>query len=80
MNWKAAIKHAIPPSVLNNTLLTFPFLYKTKLVNYETNIFADNGIEELLTHLGQTLDIEGRYRGMRLLTVRGNRSYGESSA
>jgi hypothetical protein len=59
MNWKAKIKQAVPAPVLNNVLLTFPSLYRTQLVYYETNLREDDGIAELLTQLNMVLNIEG---------------------
>jgi hypothetical protein len=37
---KMIMKRAIPAKVLNNILLTFPSLYRTRIVNYETNMAA----------------------------------------
>jgi hypothetical protein len=59
MTLKLKVKRAIPPSVLNNFLLTFPFLYRTKLVNYEANLQPNHGIDELLKLLGMVLRVEG---------------------
>jgi hypothetical protein len=59
MNWKARIRYAIPPSVLNSILLKFPFLYRTKLVYYETDLQANHGINDLLTQLGLVIDLPG---------------------
>lgn len=59
MTWKAAIKRRIPPALLNSFLLTFPFLYRTGLVYYETNLQEDHGIDELLKQLGMVINIEG---------------------
>ena len=59
MNWKVAIKQKIPPFILNRFLLAFPFLYRTKLVNYETNLESNFGIEDLLSQLGFVLDVKG---------------------
>lgn len=59
MNWKAKIKQAIPPALLNNFLLTFPLLYETDLVYYETNLRRDHGIDELLSQLSLSLTLEG---------------------
>jgi hypothetical protein len=60
MTLKLKVKRAIPPSVLNNFLLTFPFLYRTKLVNYETNLQPNHGIDELLKLLGMVLRVKGK--------------------
>jgi Macrocin-O-methyltransferase (TylF) len=59
MYWKASIKRLIPPALLNNFLLTFPVLYHTELVYYETNLHYNHGIEDLLAQLNPVLDIEG---------------------
>ena len=59
MNWKVRIKHAIPVSLLNNLLLMFPFLYRTKLVYYETTFQENHGIDELLAQLRMVLNTEG---------------------
>lgn len=55
---RALIKWAIPANVLNNVLLTFPFLYRTKMVNYETNMAAP-GLDDLLSELDVVLDLPG---------------------
>lgn len=59
MHWKARLKRAIPAPWLNRFLLTFPFLYRTRLVRYETSLYLDNGVEELLEHFDRTLQLEG---------------------
>jgi predicted O-methyltransferase YrrM len=59
MNLKAAVKHAIPPNLLNRTLLAFPMLYRTGLVDYETNLRPQRGIDDLLSQLDLALNIEG---------------------
>ena len=56
---KAHIKHLIPPTVLNTILLKFPFLYGTKMVNFESNFQKAGDIQELLAQLATTLDCEG---------------------
>lgn len=58
MKWKIAIKQAIPAPVLNRVLLAFPSLYRTRLVNFETNISPD-GIEELIAQLDMALHLDG---------------------
>ncbi len=58
MGWKIFVKRLIPSSILNSLLLTFPFLYHTKIVNFETNI-PPNGIRELCSHLDMVLELEG---------------------
>ena len=59
MNWKTRIKHAIPVPLLNTLLLILPFLYRTKLVYYETTLQENHGIDELLAQLRMVLNIEG---------------------
>ncbi len=56
---KATIKKMIPPVFLNNLLLKFPALYKTRLVNYESNLQYNGGLEDLLSQLGFVTSIEG---------------------
>lgn len=58
-SWKATLKNSIPPGVLNTILLRFPFLYRTKLVFYETNFLGSEVIDELLAQVATVLDIEG---------------------
>jgi O-methyltransferase len=57
--WRSRIKHVIPPTWLNATLLRCPFLYDTQLVNYETNLAEDHGIEDLLDQLRMAIPIRG---------------------
>ena len=59
MKLKLKVKRAIPPFILNDFLLMFPFLYRTNLVNYETNLQENHGIDELLTLLGMVLRVKG---------------------
>ncbi len=59
MNWKQHIKQVIPPSILNSILLTFPFLYRTQLVCYESNLQASGGLDDLLSQLKPVLYLEG---------------------
>lgn len=54
---KAIVKHTVPQPLLNSVLLTFPFLYRTRLVKYETNL--GSGIDELLAHLGMVVSLDG---------------------
>jgi len=53
------IYRLIPRPIINKILLTFPFLYRTKFVNYENHLTNQNGIKELLEALSKTLYIEG---------------------
>jgi len=59
MDWRVAVKRAIPPALLNNVLLAFPMLYRTRLVRYETTLADDHGIEELIAQLAAALPLEG---------------------
>ena len=59
MYWKARIRHSIPPYIMNNILLQFPFLYRTKLIYYETGLAPYNGIDDLLNQLEMVIDIQG---------------------
>lgn len=56
---KATIKKMIPPFLLNNILLKFPALYKTTLVNFESNLVSNDGLEDLLLQLRCVTSIEG---------------------
>jgi O-methyltransferase len=55
---KTILKRAIPPRLLNNALLAFPSLYRTRLVNYETNM-ATPGLDDLLSQLECALELPG---------------------
>jgi hypothetical protein len=61
-SWKVKLKHkinhSIPVSVVNNLLLTYPWLYGTKLVNYESNL-NKRALAELLSHLEMVQHVEG---------------------
>ncbi len=59
MDWRAAIKQAIPPAFLNRVLLTLPFLYRTRLVYYETSLRDGHGIDDLLSQLHLALGLDG---------------------
>jgi O-methyltransferase len=55
---RAAIKRLVPGSVLDQALLLAPWLYRTRLVNYETNL--DRGrVEVLLRHLHEASAVDG---------------------
>ena len=58
-SWRAKVKHAVPPALLNALLLRFPSLYRTKLVCYETNLRSAGGIDELLAQMTTVMDVEG---------------------
>ena len=59
MNWKAKVRYLIPPSVLNEVLLAFPWLYRTTLIRYESNLAPHRGLNDLLTQLDLTLHVAG---------------------
>ena len=56
---KLFMKRIIPGPLLNNTLLTFPRLYRSRLVRYETNFQWDENVRELLDLLEKTVSLEG---------------------
>jgi hypothetical protein len=60
---RSLIMRYVPPRiraiVLNGLLLKFAFLYKTRFINYESQLEKNNGIEDLLTKLDAVHDIEG---------------------
>jgi len=51
------VNHTVPRPILNNVLLTFPVLYRTKVINYETS-FGD-GLEDLTHQLEMVLKLDG---------------------
>jgi len=53
------VRNVIPESILNNFLLTFPFLYKTNFVHYESHLAFDKKIEVLLEEFDKVSNIEG---------------------
>jgi len=59
MGWKKSLKQLIPPTILNNTFLTFPFLYRMPIIRYETNM-SETAVQELLRQLQLTLHLEGQ--------------------
>ncbi len=56
---KSRVKNLIPPALLNATLLKFPRLYETSIVNFETNIVPGNGVQNLLDQLDKSLVATG---------------------
>lgn len=56
---KVRLKRWVPPSLLNQLLLAFPALYRTRLVNYETNFTDPHGVPDLLSQLELVLDLPG---------------------
>jgi len=56
---RGKIRNSLPQTVFNNLLLTFPFIYKTKFVNYESNIALGASIEELFNELDKVLELDG---------------------
>jgi hypothetical protein len=56
---RSRIKDFIPNALLNKLLLTFPRLYKLKLINYETNLVPNKGIEDLLSQLDAATSLSG---------------------
>lgn len=55
--WQAIIKRIVPRPVLYELLLVFPLLYRTRSVQYETNLAQ--AVPELIKQLDQTLALEG---------------------
>lgn len=55
---RRTVKRAIPPTLLNRTLLQFPALYGLAPVRYETNL-PPEGVDDLLGQLDATEDVEG---------------------
>jgi predicted O-methyltransferase YrrM len=55
---RALLKRMIPVPLLNEALLALPVLYRTPLVNFETNISQD-GIRDLLDILQETIGFPG---------------------
>ena len=55
---RAAIKRLVPGAVLDRTLLSAPWLYRTKLVNYETNLDRAR-VEVLVRRLLVASAVEG---------------------
>jgi hypothetical protein len=53
----ANVNHIVPRPILNNVLLTFPFLYRTRVINYETML--DDGIKDLMTRLATVANLDG---------------------
>ena len=56
---KARIKQAIPTAMLNAALLRFPALYRTAVVDYETNLRQLGGVDELLGQLDFAVQVAG---------------------
>ena len=59
MDWRASVKKCIPTALLNRALLTFPLLYRTRLVYYETTLRDGHGIDDLLCQLDLALGLAG---------------------
>lgn len=56
---RIGVFNMIPRHLMDKILLTFPFLYKTKIVNFETAMSLQNGIHELLEKIEEIRDVEG---------------------
>lgn len=62
MNLKISIAKKIPLSLLNNSLLSLPILYKTKFINFESGLDIDstyelfNAIDEVKNLLGNIIE------------------------
>ena len=59
MTIRAKVRNFFPESIINNFLLTFPSLYKTKFICYESNIALANKIEGFLEEFDKIINIEG---------------------
>lgn len=59
MYWKVRLKHLIPTGILNRTLLSFPALYRTSLVKYESNLVMNNGLKDLHRALEKAVQLPG---------------------
>jgi len=57
-NVRAAIKRLVPSNVLDQALLAAPWLYRTRLVNYETNL-DQSRVNVLLNHLKEASAVDG---------------------
>ncbi|MCB7129733.1 MAG: hypothetical protein J3T61_09380, partial [Candidatus Brocadiales bacterium] len=59
MVWKARFKQLVPVPLYNKLLLSFPFLYRTRLICYESNLQGGPAISELLSCLDNALHLQG---------------------
>ena len=59
LSLKAQVKRLIPPRLYNSMLLAFPALYRTRLVNFESNLEPEGGFEDLLEILDGALAVQG---------------------
>ena len=57
--WKAKLKGLVPKSIYNRVMLTMPFLYRTNLVRYESNLNDEHGIDELISQLAAVARLPG---------------------
>ncbi len=58
MGWKAKLKRIIPGPALNRLLLSFPSLYHTSLVNFESNL-DPSGLDDLIECLEEAARLPG---------------------
>lgn len=58
MTWRVRAKRLVPAPLLNRVLLTFPSLYRTDVVAYESNLRGD-GLEDLAEQLPTVLELDG---------------------
>ena len=56
---RTKVFNLIPLPIMNKILLTFPSIYKMKIVNYESVLTLNNGIQELLNEIKEVKNIEG---------------------
>ncbi len=57
VGWQTRIKQIVPRPVLYELLLAFPMLYRTRSVQYETNLAQ--AVDELIEQLDPTLVLDG---------------------
>jgi O-methyltransferase len=57
-SWRLRVKRLIPPRFLNNALLSVPVLYRTSIVNYETNM-GPRELEDLREILPEAVKVSG---------------------
>ena len=82
MNWRARAKALVPPTLLDNTLLKIPSLYRTKLVNYEANMGPEDLgalheiIREVVTVNGDLIECGSSRCGSAAITALWLRDYG----
>lgn len=65
MHWKTkrkielAVKAFMPPRLMNGILLALPFLYRTELVKFESDLYSGGGIDDMISQLRGSTGVEG---------------------